>query len=235
MNQKKFWVWKNQSDTEERTLELYGAIAEESWFDDDITPQIFRDELNSGAGPVTVWINSPGGDCIAASQIYSALIGYPDKVTVKIDGIAASAASVIAMAGDRIFMAPTAVMMIHNPATEVFGDKKAMKDAIDMLETVKNSILDAYELKSNLSRDEISKKMDATTWMDCKDAIAWGFADGILEKNERKMENTGFDFSSTRASDNLMKKMTAKYRPKETDTGREISALLDELKKHEIA
>ena len=93
---KKFWTWKNQAEgeeTTERVLELYGTIAEESWFDDDITPKMFRDELFSGTGDVTVWINSPGGDCVAASQIYSMLMDYKGNVTVKIDGIAASAAS----------------------------------------------------------------------------------------------------------------------------------------------
>ena len=118
-----FWRWKNQaSEQEERVLELYGTIAEESWFDDDVTPQMFRNELFSGKGPITLWINSPGGDCIAASQIYTMLMDYPDEVTVKIDGIAASAASVIAMAGTKVLMAPTALMMIHNPATITMGD-----------------------------------------------------------------------------------------------------------------
>ena len=115
---KKFWNWKNQADanpSEERVLELYGTIAEESWFDDDVTPQMFRDELFSGEGDVVIWLNSPGGDCIAASQIYSMLMDYKGNVTVKVDGLAASAASVIAMAGTKVLMAPTAMMMIHNP------------------------------------------------------------------------------------------------------------------------
>src|SRR5678815_4023180 len=85
MKNKMFWRWKNQaSEQEERVLELYGTIAEESWFDDDVTPQMFRNELFSGKGPITLWINSPGGDCIAASQIYTMLMDYPDEVTVKI-------------------------------------------------------------------------------------------------------------------------------------------------------
>ena len=140
---KKFWNWKNQADAgpdEERVLELYGTIAEESWFDDDITPAMFRDELFSGSGPVTIWINSPGGDCIAASQIYSFLMDYKGDVTVKIDGVAASAASVIAMAGTKVLMAPTALMMIHNPATLAAGDHAEMQKAIDMLDEVKESI-----------------------------------------------------------------------------------------------
>ena len=125
MKNKKFWQWKNQlvneSDEPERVLEINGTIAEDSWFDDDVTPKMFRDELLAGTGDVVVWINSPGGDCIAASQIYGMLMDYPGKVTVKIDGIAASAASVIAMAGTKVLMVPTALMMIHNPVHHQYG------------------------------------------------------------------------------------------------------------------
>lgn len=94
---KKFWNWVRDEDTQSRTLYLNGAIAEESWFDDDITPAAFKAELMSGEGDIVVWINSPGGDCIAASQIYNMLMDYKGNVTIKIDGIAASAASVITM------------------------------------------------------------------------------------------------------------------------------------------
>ena len=111
----------------ERVLSLNGTIAEESWFDDDVTPALFKDELDSGEGDITVWINSPGGDCIAAAQIYNMLTAYNGKVTVKIDGIAASAASVIAMAGDKVYMSPVSMMMIHNPATIAFGDHTEMQ------------------------------------------------------------------------------------------------------------
>src|SRR5574344_1426960 len=134
---KKYWKWKNQNPSPsengpgeipvERVLELYGTIAEESWFDDDITPRMFKEELMSGDGPITIWINSPGGDCIAASQIYAMLMDYKGTVTVKIDGLAASAASVIAMAGTKVLMAPTAMMMIHNPMTIAFGNHDDME------------------------------------------------------------------------------------------------------------
>ena len=119
MKTKKFWNWKKvknqETGAEERILELSGTIAEDSWFDDDVTPQIFKDELNAGSGDITVWINSPGGDCVAAAQIYNMLSNYKGKVTVKIDGIAASAASVIAMAGDTVLVSPVSMLMIHNP------------------------------------------------------------------------------------------------------------------------
>ena len=184
MKNKKFWNWQNKATedpAEERVLELYGTIAEESWFDDDVTPQMFKDELFAGTGPVTIWLNSPGGDCIAASQIYSMLMDYKGDVTVKIDSIAASAASVIAMAGTKVLMAPTALMMIHNPATTAFGDHADMRKAIEMLDEVKESIINAYEIRTNLTHTQLSHMMDDTTWMNAKKAIELGFADGLLE------------------------------------------------------
>ena len=150
---------------EARTLFLNGTIAEESWFDDDVTPQLFKDELMAGSGDITVWINSPGGDCVAAAQIYNMLMDYKGNVTVKIDGIAASAASVIAMAGTKVLMSPVSMMMIHNPATVAFGDSAEMQKAIDMLSSVKDSIINAYEIKTGLSRAKLSHLMDAETWM----------------------------------------------------------------------
>ena len=186
MKNQKFWKWKNQIPTKdepsERTLYLDGAIAEESWFDDDITPKLFKDELNLGNGDITVWINSPGGDCVAAAQIYNLLKDYPGKVTVKIDGIAASAASVIAMAGDKTYVSPVSMLMIHNPSTIAMGDHNEMQKAIDMLAEVKESIINAYEIKTGLSRNKISRLMEEETWMNAKMAVELGFADDILKR-----------------------------------------------------
>ena len=167
----------------ERTLFLNGTIAEESWFDDDVTPQIFKDELNSGSGDITVWINSPGGDCIAAAQIYNMLMDYKGNVTVKIDGIAASAASVIAMAGTKVLVSPVSMLMIHNPMTVAYGNSAEMQKAIDMLGSVKDSILNAYEIKTGLSRTKLSHLMDAETWMDANKAIELGFADELMQRS----------------------------------------------------
>lgn len=208
---KKFWNWKNQADGEqdaERVLELYGTIAEESWFDDDITPAMFRDELFSGTGPVTIYICSPGGDCIAASQIYTMLMDYKDDITVKIDGIAASAASVIAMAGTKVLMAPTATMMIHNPATLAFGDHTDMSKAIDMLSEVKESIINAYEIKTGLPRKQLAKMMDETTWMNAKKAIELGFADGMLTDEKHTANDTeAYAFSACAVDMALINKL----------------------------
>ena len=126
---KKFWNWNTDNDAG-RILTIDGTIAEESWFYDDITPKLFKNELASGQGNVTLWLNSPGGDCVAASQIYAMLMDYTGQVHVNIDGIAASAASVIAMAGTTVNMAPTALMMIHNPFTIAIGGSAEMQKAM---------------------------------------------------------------------------------------------------------
>nr|WP_211584973.1 head maturation protease, ClpP-related [Mobiluncus mulieris] len=168
------------SDGGDRVLRINGVIAEESWLDDDITPAVFASELNAGSGPVTIWLNSPGGDVVAAARIYNMLLDYPGKVTVNIDGIAASAASVIAMAASTVAMSPVSMLMIHNPATLAMGDKTELSRALDMLESVKDSIINAYQLKTGLSRAKLSKLMDAETWMDARAAIDLGFADELL-------------------------------------------------------
>lgn len=183
---KRFWNWLTPEETSpnsdggERVLRINGVIAEESWLDDDITPTLFASELNVGSGPVTIWLNSPGGDVVAAARIYNMLLDYPGKVTVNIDGIAASAASVIAMAASTVAMSPVSMLMIHNPATFAMGDKTELSRALDMLESVKDSIINAYQLKTGLSRAKLSKLMDAETWMDTTAAIDLGFADELL-------------------------------------------------------
>ena len=135
-----------------------------------------------------MWINSPGGDCVAAAQIYNMLSNYKGKVTVKIDGIAASAASVIAMAGDTVLVSPVSMLMIHNPATIAWGDHAEMQKAIDMLSEVKESIINAYVLKTGLSRPKLSHLMDAETWMDANKAVELGFADEIMARAKAEPE-----------------------------------------------
>lgn len=209
--QKRFWEWKNQAEVgSERVLELYGTIAETSWFDDDVTPKMFHDELFAGSGPVTIWLNSPGGDCIAASQIYTMLMDYKDDVTIKIDGIAASAASVIAMAGTKVLMAPTALMMVHNPMTMAYGNHADMEKAIEMLSEVKESIINAYEIKTGLSRTKLSHLMDEETWMNANKAIELGFADDILTDEKLNAEIPAYAFSGKAVQMALVNKLTAK-------------------------
>ena len=227
---RKFWNWKtvkNEEDVAERVLEFYGTIAEESWFDDDITPAMFKEELFSGSGPVTIWLNSPGGDCFAASQIYAMLMDYKGPVTVKVDGIAASAASVIAMAGTEVLMAPTAMMMIHNPATIAMGDHKDMEKAIEMLAEVKESIINAYELKTSQPRKTLSRMMDEETWMNAVKAVELGFADGLIEDQKLMQPPEAYSFAATAAERVLINKITEKTKPEEdVPMGRSV----DELK-----
>ena len=128
---------------------------------------------------------------MAAAQIYNMPMDYRGNITVKIDGIAASAASVIAMAGTKVLMSPVSMLMIHNPATIAFGDTAEMQKAINMLAEVKESIMNAYEIKTGMSRTKISHLMDAETWMDAHKAVELGFADGILAREESAVEDIG--------------------------------------------
>ena len=214
---------------EARTLFLNGTIAEESWFDDDVTPQLFKDELMAGSGDSTVWINSPGGDCVAAAQIYNMLMDYKGNVTVKIDGIAASAASVIAMAGTKVLMSPVSMMMIHNPMTVAFGDSGEMQKAIDMLAEVKESIMNAYEIKTGLSRTVISHLMDAESWFNAKKAVELHFADDILfspqEQEDLPDDMEAMMFSRAAVTNSLLSKLIPKKPEKQAEPKVPISQL----------
>ena len=243
---KKFWNWKNRTVTnqetkeqvQERTLFLNGTIAEDSWFDDDVTPKLFRDELMAGSGDITIWLNSPGGDCVAAAQIYNMLMDYKGSVTVKIDGIAASAASVIAMAGTKVLMSPVSTMMLHNPMTIAYGNSDEMQKAIEMLQEVKESIINAYEIKTGLSRAKLSHLMDAETWMDANKAVELGFADGILQRsNETEniaLPSVSMMYSRVNVVNSLMGKIAAKcaIEPKNGRSVDELKSQLNAIKKY---
>ena len=191
---------------------------------------MFKDELFAGDGDVIIYLNSPGGDCIAASQIYTMLMDYKGNVTVKIDGIAASAASVIAMAGTEVLMAPTSLMMIHNPMTAAFGSREEMEKAIEMLEEVKESIINAYEIKTNLSRARISHLMDSKTWMNAKRAIELGFADAMMTEEKITAEMPAFEFSDRAVETALVNKITAKARQEKPEKhGRSVDELMERL------
>ena len=222
---KKFWNWvKNE---EGRTLDFDGYIAQDSWFDDDITPKQFKSELTNSDGDIVVWLNSPGGDVFAASQIYNMLKEYNGKVTVKIDGIAASAASVIAMAGSEILMSPVAMMMIHNPATVIFGEASDLQSGIDMLSEVKESIINAYEQKTSLPRNKISKMMDAETWFSAQKAVELGFADKVLYEDSEEVTD-GFIFDKVTVTNALIRKIP---KVKETHTVENTGTPHDQLLK----
>ena len=204
----KFWNWIKNENTGESELYLDSAISDETWFGDEITPANFKAELAKHSGNVTVWINSPGGDCFAASQIYTMLKNHSGKITVKIDGIAASAASVVAMAGDEVLISPTGMLMIHNPMTMAFGDYEEMQKAMEMLDEVKESIINAYEIRTGMSRAKLSHLMDSETWMNANKAIEFGFADDVLKDDKRGSSNEAFAFSAKAAQVSLMNKLS---------------------------
>ena len=197
--------------------------------------------MKSGEGDITVWINSPGGDCVAAAQIYNMLMDYKGSVTVKIDGIAASAASVIAMAGSKVLMSPVSMLMIHNPMTAAYGNSAEMQKAIDMLGSVKDSILNAYEIKTGMSRTKLSHLMDAETWMDANKAMELGFADEIMKRSTEDIETPAVSMMYSKAAvvNSLMDKIAAKCKiekpaepVQQTEpevTGRKVDDLYDRL------
>lgn len=218
---KKFWNWI-RNEGEPAVLVLNGEISDETWYGDEVTPQLFRDDLSKCKGDIAVWINSPGGDVFAAAQIYDMLMDYPHNVTVKIDGLAASAASVIAMAGTEVQMSPVGMMMIHNPSTIAWGDSAELKKAISMLDEVKESIINAYEIKTGLPRDKISRLMDNESWFNATKAKELGFIDKIMfssdeGENDDEPDNSivpqAMMFSRMAVQNSLMSKLIQKKEP----------------------
>ena len=238
---RRFWNWEQpQEGSEERVLTIEGTIAEDSWWGDEYTPAMFRKELNASSGPIIVWINSYGGDVYAAAQIYNMIRDYPGKVTVKIDGIAASAASVIAMAGDEVLMSPVSTMMIHNPWTIAMGDENDFKKVQEELKVCKKTIVNAYVLKTGKTEDEISRLMDKETFFEVYWAIENHFADGIIERRPITQDGTqnkiGRKFSSRDAAQSFVAKLRtapgntpSPKEPKEVETYR-VDDLMKDLK-----
>ncbi len=208
-----FWNFSEESETE-RILRIDGVIAEESWLEDDITPKQFKADLESESSDITVWLNSPGGCVFAASQIYNMFKDYARKVTIKVDGIAASAASVIAMAGDEILMSPVSLLMLHDPSTIAIGNSEEMQKAISMLSEIKEAIINAYQEKSGLSRKKIADMMSAETWINAKKAVELGLADKILFEDENK-ENTSESLIFSRMA--VTNKVLEKLKPKKSN------------------
>ena len=204
----KFWNWvENEAG---RTLYFDGYIAKDSWLEDDITPKKFKDELTASTGDISVWLNSAGGDVLAASQIYTMLKEYEGKVTIKIDGLAASAASVVAMAGDEVFMSPVASILIHNPVATIFGEASDFQSGIEMLNQIKENIISAYEQRTGLPRNKISSMMDAETWFSAKKAVELGFADKILYAPETQAVPEDFVFDKFSVTNSFWRKHLGK-------------------------
>ncbi len=213
-----------------RELYLQGVIAEESWYGDEVSPRVFREELYDDRGDITLWIHSPGGDCVAAAQIYNMLREYPGEITVKIDGLAASAASVIAMAGDKVLMSPVSMMMIHNPSTLAYGDASELKRAEQMLCEIKESIVNAYACKTKMARAELSTLMDNEYWMNANAAREKGFCDAILYESNGRATTQSVAMGYTPLSvKNSLRDKIAKECKIEIPRGRNIQDLEERL------
>lgn len=232
---RKFWNWIRDDNDGQRILRLEGPIDEDNVWGDEVTPKAFRTELESGEGDITVWINSPGGNIFAADQIYTMLKDYNGKVTVKIDAVAASAASVIAMAGDEVLMSPVAMLMLHDPSTVAMGNTKDMEAAIKVLNEVKESIINAYMAKSGLSHNKIAQLMSEETWISAKKAVQLGFADEILFKDEeapQEDENAASEGNTETAENGSSEESDAGNTPrggdpKTNDAAKEIHSIFN--------
>lgn len=176
----KFWKWSNAADSNGSELILEGVIADESWWGDEVTPQGFRDELKKHSGDkLTVLLNSGGGDVFAGLSIYNALRELDAEVTIKVSGLAASIASIIAMAGDNIVMMPGSMMMIHKPSVFAMGNSEDMEKAKELLLGIEESIIPIYTDRTGLSIEKVTEMMEAETWMSAEEAVALGFADSV--------------------------------------------------------
>lgn len=211
---KKFWKWSNSVESNGAELVIEGEISSETWWGDEATPQQLRDELKERSGDLTVSLNSGGGDVFAGVSMYNALKNYDGTVTVRVDGLAASIASIIAMAGDKIIMSPGSMMMIHKPWTFAVGDAKELDKVKEVLDQIEKSMLPIYTARTGKSEEEISALLDAETWMNAEEAVEMGFADELIEAKEKVSYsdaiknlvngNLAFNMSATKDSINAL-------------------------------
>jgi len=187
----KFWKWSNSVSSNNQELILDGPIASDTWWGDEVTPDLFREELKQHAGDLTVVINSPGGDVFAGLAIYNALVNHNGNVTVRVDGLAASIASVIAMAGDKIIMSPGSMIMIHRPSVYAAGTVDDMEKAKDVLTKIEEGITPIYAKRTGLDENKIAELLEAETWMLADKAVELGFADEVSEAPEKQKQDEG--------------------------------------------
>ena len=190
----RFWqvVGAEETESGEAEIEFYGYISEYSWWDDDITPAKFREDLAKlGSKPVTVRIHSGGGDVFAASAIRAMIMDYPGKVTTRIDGLCASAATYVAMAGDIVKMQDSAFFMIHDPWMIAMGSEDELKKGVELLKSIKEGIVETYQGKTKLAADKLARMMSAETWMTAQEALGYGFVDEVISANPEKAFKMG--------------------------------------------
>jgi ATP-dependent Clp protease protease subunit len=229
-----FWRMRNAAETAgEPEVELYGPISEYSWYDDDVTPKMFKDALYAlgGGGPITVRLNSPGGDIIAASVMRSIMAEYPGRITVRIDGIAASAAVLVAMSGSKIRIQDSAYIMIHDPAVMIFLaalDIAMLSSMLDTMKNIKAGILDVYTGKTGLSRDRLTRMMSDETWMSASEAVSLGFANEVIAGGNQEKTNTAY-VNALRNYVNVPPVLLRRERETADRLSREAKALHDEV------
>ena len=183
----KFWTIRAAKDNPKAgEVLLYGYISNTSWWGDEVTPKQFAEDLKAlgDVDTITVFINSGGGDVFAAQAIYSQLKRHKATVNTYIDGLAASAASFIAMVGETVTMPKNAMMMIHNPWSFAFGSAPEFRKMADDLDKIREPMIATYVAKTGLSEEEIAAYLDAETWFTAEDAKEAGFADVVEELKE---------------------------------------------------
>lgn len=224
---KQFWKWSNGVESTDSKLILEGAISSEDWWGDglDVTPQAFRDELAQRSGNLTVSINSPGGDVFSGVSIYNTLVAY-DKgdITIEVNGLAASIASVIAMAGDKVIMLPGSSMMIHKPFTMGMGNADELQKVVETLESIESSLIPIYTAKTGLSEERIKEMLADETWLNPQEAVELGFADELVEAKKKvgfsdsiknALKNGQFEFAMS-ATKEATAKLVEKIKASET-------------------
>lgn len=236
MSKKKFWSWSNSIESTDSELVIEGDISSESWWGDEATPAELRKELAKHKGDLTVSLNSNGGDVFAGVSMYNALKNFDGNVTVRVDGLAASIASVIAMAGDKVIMSPGSMMMIHKPWTVVAGDANELDKVKEVLNEIEGSLLPIYISRTGKSEEEVRQLLDAETWMTAEEAVEMGFADEAIEAKKssysdaiKNLLNGNLAFSM-KATEESMKQLFEKIQASEQE---EATAESDEEKEVE--
>ena len=224
-----------------RELSLNGYIDDEMWFGDEITPESLHEALygkeNRFADDVHIRLNSYGGSCNAAVRMYDDVRAYPGSVRITVSGTAASAATVLAMAADRLEMTPGSLWMIHDPSVVAWGNERELMDSIRLLQACKESILNVYQRRCRQSRQEVAAMMSATAWMDAQSALQYGFIDAVAEDGKPGApENAGerranLDFAKAKVQawqDRHKPRLTRAEKQETTDEAHPSMALPDE-------
>lgn len=224
----KFWNFKSVSD-ELTEMRIDGIIANETWWGDEVTPKLFKDELKTHENKdLTIWINSEGGDVFAAAEIYNAIKERKGNTTVKIDSIAASAASVIAMAGDVIEMSPVAIMMIHKPSTISFGNADDMRKTAEILDEVQATIKNAYQLKTGMSDRKLNELINKETYMNAYTAYDLKFIDKVMYDGDDKPITNKLQFNIVN-NDKYIQQIVAKLNIKNEEPKEDIIPEKDDI------